>query len=102
MVASACEAATKLVHEKVKIPELEFRLRIGFAASDLVGAYFGPPSGRRFQIVGKARDRANSFPPPAPGTDGIFTDAETFALMPTTARIGFVAVTSTVYSLQSR
>lgn len=100
MLASVREAARRIVREKVKIPDLEFSLRVSFCASEMAGAYFGPESGRRFQIVGRARDRANALPRLSPGADCTFTDADTVAVMPDDARAEFAALSPTVFSLK--
>jgi len=90
----------EIVREKVKIPELDFCLRVNFAAADLAGAVFGPAVGSAVSSSRKARDRANSLPRFSPGVDCIFTDAETIAIMPPAARNGFVAISATAYSHQ--
>lgn len=100
MLDSVHTATTRVIREKVKIPNLDFRLRVGFCASDMAGAHFGPESARRFQVVGRARDRANALPRFSPGSDCIFTDADTIAAMSADARAAFTAFSPTVFSLK--
>ena len=100
LLASVRDAGTRIILEKVTIPDLDFRLRVNFCAAEMAGAFFGPDSGRRFQVVGRARDRTNALPRFSPGIDCIFTDADTVAAMPADTRSAFVPLSPTVFSLQ--
>jgi class 3 adenylate cyclase len=97
---SAYEAAKKILRGKSDIAGVEFRLRVNFSLADMAGAFFGPASGRRFQVIGKARDRANGLPRFSPGADCIFTDAETMAQLPDPARAELTPFGPKVYSLR--
>lgn len=100
MVCSARGAAMSIIREKVRISELDFRLRVNFCAAELAGAFFGPASGRRFQVIGRARDRTDALPRFSPGVDCIFTDADTVAAMPVDMRATFAAQSATVFTFQ--
>jgi len=99
-LGSAHKAAGLLIRNKTKVPSLDFCLGIRFSAGELAGALFGTGSVQRFQVLGKARDRAGRLPHFQPGSDFVFTDAETFRVMPDEARATFVPMNETTYSLQ--
>jgi class 3 adenylate cyclase len=97
LALAVSRVATRLVREKIPIPDLTYRLRVQFAIGELAGAYFGPAHAQRFQVIGKARERAKAVSSFTPGKDCILTDAATFLLLPDTARAAFSAVNESVY-----
>lgn len=100
LVRAVRESAARISREKVTIDNLEFDLRITFCVAEMAGAYFGRPPGARFQIVGKARDRAARLLAFSPPGDWLITDVDTVALMPEPRRAEFTQTGSTSYSLQ--
>ena len=100
LATCARHAAEELIRGKMKVQDLVYSLRIGFAVAELAGAYFGPVSRERFQVIGKARDRANHLPRFLVANDFIVTDAQTWVAMPVATRTGFVAFGPAAYALQ--
>lgn len=90
-------AVQRIVREKVVIPDLEYRLAIRFSASDIAGAFFGPATAFRFQVVGRARSRTEALPGPVMGEGCVFTDPDTVELMPEEIRASYMPFGPTVY-----
>jgi class 3 adenylate cyclase len=99
LVDAACGAATRLMAEKVKVPDFEYCVRVKFVASELTGATFGAAASFRYQVVGKARERTNALPNLFTGKDSVVTNADTFGKMSSAIRSQFVESDSAVFSL---
>ena len=76
------EAAQRIVSRKPPVDGLQYRISIRFSAAELIGAFFGPPTASRFQVIGRARSRAEALPRGTRGTDCVMTDGHTVEAMP--------------------
>lgn len=97
IVRQADRAVHRIVREKPAVAGLEYRLSIRFCASDLAGAFFGAGTAFRFQVIGRARSRAEALPRSIPGEDCAFTDRDTFSVMPAEVRTSYVSHGSTAF-----
>jgi len=93
-------AAERLVTEKVKIAGLDYRVSVKFVAAELAGAFFGPASAHRFQVVGKARDRTFNLPTLGNGNDGVLTNEDTLGKLPRSVQLRFAEIAPAVFALK--
>ncbi len=86
MLASSME----LIALNLKTAEFTCRLKVSFSVNECAGAFFGPASGRRFQVIGRARDLAEETMNRSLGTQaGLAIDRDTHALLPALDRAKF-------------
>ncbi len=97
-VARAVATAAQIIREKPHVPGLEFNVRINFAQDELTGAYFGPKSAQRFQVVGRARDQLSDLPRLGGPVDYAIISKETFEALPPQDRARFVAAGPQAYA----
>jgi class 3 adenylate cyclase len=99
MVEAAFETGARLVREKVEVAELDYCIRVKFVASELAGAFFGSKTTFRYQVVGKARDRANELPNLSDGKDCVLTNQDTLGKLPLPVQNRFTLIKSAVFAL---
>lgn len=87
LAVRAFTAAQEIVGTRIKTPELQGALRAAFCVGECAGAFFGRGSAKRFQVIGRARDRTGRLLRESlVMRTGIACDAEAFALLPEAAR----------------
>lgn len=91
-IAAAMYAASRcLLDTKPNLTGITYRLGVRFTVGELAGAWFGPTAGQRYQVIGRARDRARGLPAHFFGKDWIVTDRDTLALLSGEVRKDFAA-----------
>jgi class 3 adenylate cyclase len=95
VTAQAHAAAREIAGFAIRHESLTARLRAGFCVGECAGAYFGRGAARRFQVIGRARARANLLWRNCPGRrSGVALDGDTRSLLAEAERALFVPAAS--------
>jgi class 3 adenylate cyclase len=101
IAAQALAAARELAATRLQHAEFRCHLKVGFAVAECAGAFLGSAPNARFQVIGRARSRAEHAVRTLGRQGGAATDEATHALFGAPEAAGWERIASGSYLLRN-